>query len=174
MSTTTITRPTSGGTPCDAPVRTPQRRRPVRPTGPANRSTMDPVTGPATRSVSRPTTLPSRRPAARPAPMVRRTRRQAPPVQLTRRGQVVLTLLMLVAVLGVLAMFGQQSAATGDAGYTGKTTTVVVGEGDTLWGIASEVAEPGGTRAMVHEIQTLNSLPGPVLEVGQKLAVPAE
>jgi hypothetical protein len=105
---------------------------------------------------------------------VRRTRRQPQPVQLTGRGQVVVTLLMLVAVLGVLALFSGQSAATGESGYDGRTTTVVVGEGDTLWGIAGEVAAPGETRAMVHEIQTLNSLPGPVLEVGQKLAVPAE
>ena len=177
MSTTTITRPTSPsaatGTPCDAPVRAPRRSRPGRPTGPANRTTMDPVTGPAARPVSRPTTVPSRRPAARPAPMVRRTRREAPPVRLTRRGRVVLTLVMLAAVLATLALFSGQSAATGDAGYTGATTTVVVGDGDTLWGIASAVAAPGETREMVHEIEVLNSLPGPVLEVGQKLAVPA-
>ena len=55
-----------------------------------------------------------------------------------------------------------------------ETTTVVVGEGDTLWGIASEVAEPGEVREMIHYIQELNALPSASLMLGQELAVPVE
>ena len=44
--------------------------------------------------------------------------------------------------------------------------------GDTLYGIAAELAEPGEIRAMVHRIQELNSLPGGQISEGQKLAVP--
>lgn len=102
-------------------------------------------------------------PAARPAV-----------VRLTRRGRVVVTLLLLAVVLAALTAFSGQSAASGESGADVATRTVVVGEGDTLWGIATEVAEPGKIREVVHEIEKLNSLPGPALEIGQKLAVPVE
>jgi hypothetical protein len=85
---------------------------------------------------------------------------------------VVLTLLLLALVLLTLTLFSGQSAASGEAGRDVPTRTVVVGEGDTLWEIAAEVAEPGRTRELVHEIEKLNSLPGPALTVGQELAVP--
>jgi hypothetical protein len=49
---------------------------------------------------------------------------------------------------------------------------VEVQEGDTLFGIAGQVAEPGHVREMVHHIQQLNSLAGGGLQVGQKLAIP--
>ena len=116
------------------------------------------------RTTARP--RPAARPSARPA-----SRGQ---LRLTRRGRVVMTLLLLGLVLGAAVLFGGTSVATGDAGATVPTRTVVVGEGDTLWDIAGEVAAPGEVREMVHQIEKLNSLPGPALEVGQQLAVPAE
>jgi len=66
------------------------------------------------------------------------------------------------------------SAATDDAGEPVPTRTVVVEEGDTLWGIAASVAEPGETRAMVHHLQRLNALPGAGVYVGQRIAVPTD
>ncbi len=93
-------------------------------------------------------------------------------LRLTRRGRLVVTLLLLGLVLALFTVFSGYSAASGEAGVQQPTRTVVVGEGDTLWAIASEVAEPGETRSVVHEIQKLNSLPGPELVVGQELAVP--
>ena len=95
-------------------------------------------------------------------------------VRLTRRGRLVLTLLFLGVVLAAFTVFGATSAATGEAGEPVPTRTVVVDEGDTLWGIASAVAEPGGTREMVHRIQELNALPGSGVYVGQRIAVPTE
>jgi hypothetical protein len=97
-----------------------------------------------------------------------------PSVRLTRRGRFVVTVLLLGLILSAFVIFGGQSVATGEAGAPVPTRTVMVGEGDTLWAIASEVAEDGDIREVVHEIEQLNSLPGPVLEVGQEIAVPVE
>ena len=93
-------------------------------------------------------------------------------VRLTRRGRIVGVLLLLVVVMGVLTVYGSHSAATGEAGTPVPTRTVEVGAGDTLWGIASETAEPGEVREMVHQIQELNALSGAGLHVGQEIAVP--
>ena len=102
----------------------------------------------------------------------RTRRRPASAVRLTRRGQFVAVLLLLGLLLAVLTVYGSHSAATGEAGAPVATRTVEVGEGDTLWGIASEVAEPGQVRDMVHRIQELNALSGAGLQVGQEIAVP--
>lgn len=95
-------------------------------------------------------------------------------VRLTRRGRLVVLGLFLGVMLVVLTMVGNYSAATDEAGEPVQTRTVLVAEGDTLWGIASEIADPGETREMVHYIQELNALPSASLERGQKLAVPVE
>jgi LysM repeat protein len=136
-----------------------------------------------TRSTHRPARIPAQRPAGMPAavpatrtprPMVRPATRPAGQgsVRLTRRGRIVLTLLMLGLVLGVLFIFSGQSMASGESGAPIPTRTVTVGEGDTLWAIATEVAGDGDIREAVHDIEQLNSLPGPALEVGQEIAVP--
>jgi hypothetical protein len=102
----------------------------------------------------------------------RRTVGGASQVRLTRRGRVVVLAVLLGAVFIALTMLGGHSAATGEAGAPVETRTVVVGEGDTLWGIASEIAEPGEVREMIHHIQELNALPTAGLMRGQELAVP--
>ena len=78
----------------------------------------------------------------------------------------------VVLVFTALAVFGGQSAATGETGAPVETRTVEVEEGDTLWGIASAVAEPGEVREMIHQIEELNALSGVGLIEGQELAVP--
>jgi LysM domain len=102
----------------------------------------------------------------------RRSRRRPAPLRLTRRGRALALLLLLGILLAVLTVFGSHSAATGDAGVPVQTRTIEVGEGDTLWGIASEVAKPGEVRDMVHQIEELNALSGSGLSVGQEIAVP--
>ena len=112
----------------------------------------------------------ARRPA-RVAPA--RAPRPAPTsVRLTRRGRVVVVVLMLGLLLAALTVFGPHSAATGEAGTPVPTRTVEVGQGETLWGIASDVAKPGQVRETVHQIEELNALTGPGLRVGQEIAVP--
>jgi len=100
----------------------------------------------------------------------RRPKRTA--VRLTPRGRVLMVLLLLGLLLAALTVFGPRSAATGEAGTPVPTRTVEVGVGETLWGIATEVAEPGQVRATVHQIEELNALSGPGLTVGQEIAVP--
>jgi len=80
--------------------------------------------------------------------------------------------LLLALVLAALTVLGSHSAATDRPGAPVQTRTVEVGVGDTLWGIASDVAEPGEVRDMVHQIEELNAMPGPALTVGQEIAVP--
>ena len=119
---------------------------------------------------------PARPVAVRPA-AVRANRpvsvRTAPaPLRLTRRGRLVVVLLMLGLMLVVLTAFGSHSAATGQAGTPVHTRTIEVGRGDTLWNIASRVSEPGQVRETVHQIEEINALTGPGLTVGQTIAVP--
>ena len=111
----------------------------------------------------------ARRPVSR---VARGAERRPAPVQLTRRGRVMAVLLLLGILLAVLTVFGSHSAATGDAGVPVQTRTVEVREGDTLWGIASEVAKPGQVREMVDQIEELNALSGSALSEGQEIAVP--
>jgi LysM repeat protein len=94
-------------------------------------------------------------------------------LRLTRRGRLVFVLVFLIVLMGaVLALCGY-SAATSERGAVEPTRTVVVEEGDTLWGIASELAGPGDVREVVHELQELNALSGPELVEGQRIAVPS-
>jgi len=85
-------------------------------------------------------------------------------------------MLMLAAFLALVfvafTVFGGQSAATGRPGTPVPTRIVQVGYGDTLWAIASDVAEPGGVREMIHQIKQLNALPSAALVEGQEIAVP--
>ena len=80
--------------------------------------------------------------------------------------------MLLGLLMAVLTVYGSHSAATGEAGTPVATRTVEVGQGDTLWEIASEVAAPGQVRDMVHQIQELNALSSAALQVGQEIAVP--
>src|SRR6476619_7355414 len=79
-------------------------------------------------------------------PHTRTRRRPASAVRLTRRGQFVAVRRLRGLLLAVLTVSGSPSAATGEAGAPVATLTVEVGVVDTLWGIASEVAEPGQVR----------------------------
>jgi hypothetical protein len=96
-----------------------------------------------------------------------------PAVRLTRRGRLVVTMLLTMLVLAAFLVAGGASVATREAGDPVPTRTVEVQQGQTLWAIASEIAEPGEIRDMVYTIERLNSLPDATLTEGQVLAVPA-
>jgi LysM repeat protein len=93
------------------------------------------------------------------------------PVRLTRRGRVVLVLGLLAALLLVGFMLGQVSSSS--AAGQPVTNTVVVHSGDTLWSIAARVAPQRDPRGVVAQLMVLNHLHGAVLEVGERLSVPA-
>lgn len=93
-------------------------------------------------------------------------------VRLTRRGRLVLLVAFVALAFAVLTVLGDNSAATGESGAPVETRTVVIAEGDTLWGIASGIAEPGDVRVVIHQIEELNALSGAGVVEGQEIAVP--
>ena len=104
---------------------------------------------------------------------VRATSQPAPAaVRLTRRGRTLLVLAFLGLAVALMIPMSGWATASLTGGTPEPVRVVEVAPGDTLYGIAAELAEPGEIRAMVHRIQELNSLPGGQIEEGQKLAVP--
>lgn len=107
--------------------------------------------------------------AVRPA-----AQRPASVVRLTRRGRVVvLAVALLVAFAVGFFVTAAGSVATQEPGTPEPTAIVQVGPGDTLWGIASEIAEDGQVRTMMERIERLNALDSTTLQAGQRLVVPA-
>jgi hypothetical protein len=109
-------------------------------------------------------------------------------VCLTRRGRLARTLLVLSLSIVLGAGFAMKAGA-GDAGASGsdalsaakingssdvaKTYIVVtVAAGETLWSLASAMADGGDVQALVADIASANSLNGVDVEAGQKLRVP--
>ncbi|RNL65412.1 LysM peptidoglycan-binding domain-containing protein [Nocardioides marmoriginsengisoli] len=93
-------------------------------------------------------------------------------VRLTQRGRIVFLFAFLAIALVVMVSLGGLATATLDSGTPEPVRVIEVQPGDTLYGIAGDLAEPGKVREMVHRIQQLNSLPGGGLVAGQKLAIP--
>ena len=109
------------------------------------------------------------RAAARPVrvPAVAATR-----LRITRRGRLALTLTATV-LAAVAAEVGAGQATAGQEVGSVATADVMVVPGDTLWGIASEVAVPGqDVRDVIAEIVELNALPTSAVTAGQTLVVP--
>lgn len=93
-------------------------------------------------------------------------------VRLTRRGRLVVFLTSLFLVLAVAFALAGGAVGTDAAGEQPPTLTVQVEPGDTLWGIASEIATEGEVRTVMNEIERLNALESASLQAGQKLRVP--
>lgn len=105
-----------------------------------------------------------------------RTQRTSTPasrLRLTRRGRTVVTL-----CAGAIAVGGVLTAQTAVAGGPDGAVAVrahVVQPGDTVWQIAAGAAGPGeDVRDVVARIEHLNGIDGGVLQIGQRLVVPAE
>ncbi len=82
----------------------------------------------------------------------------------------------MVAFLGLalalMTAFGGWAAATHDSAPPASVSVTTVAPGDTLYGLAGRIAEPGHVRDMVRRIQDLNSLESTTLQPGQQIAVP--
>jgi len=105
------------------------------------------------------------------SPRLPRVSRSA--VRLTRRGRVVVAALLVAFAVGVFVT-AAGSVATQQPGTPEPTRIVQVGSGDTLWGIASELADGGDVRSKMEEIKQLNALESGDLQAGQRLVVPAD
>lgn len=100
-------------------------------------------------------------------------------LRITRRGRAVLTTLVAAPLAAALAFsaLGASSAAAAPEprdGVAAVFETVMVAPGETLWGIASEVAPSADPRDVVDAIKRLNVLESAQLVAGQRLAIPAE
>ena len=93
-------------------------------------------------------------------------------VRLTRRGRLTVFLLSLLVALTAAFVLAGGAVGTGEAGQPAPTEIVQVAPGDTLWGIASDLATDGDVRGVMNEIERLNALESTGLAAGQKLRVP--
>jgi hypothetical protein len=94
---------------------------------------------------------------------------QVTPVRLTRRGRIVVLVVLLALAIGLVAL----AAAPGQAADpAGPSPTTVVAPGDTLWSIAARSA-PGGDRfRVIDEIRRLNGIRDYTVHPGQRLILP--
>ena len=108
-------------------------------------------------------------------------------VCLTRRGRLARTLLVLSLSIVLGAGFAMKAGA-GDAGASGSNAlsaakingssdaksyvVVTVAAGETLWSLASQMADGGDVQTLVADIASANSLNGVDVEAGQKLRIP--
>jgi hypothetical protein len=102
-------------------------------------------------------------------------------VRLTRRGRLVVTVMLTVVslslvVLAWLAIAARAAQATDGGQSPGAVyqnlTSVVVHPGQTLWSIASQAEPTADPRAVMQQIIELNALHGTNVVPGQRLWVP--
>lgn len=108
---------------------------------------------------------------------VGRSRVSGRSLRLTTRGRVVFGVLALVALAALgfgtaSAIAAVPSAVATDVEATADFTYVTVQPGQSLWDIASTIADDRDVRDVVAEISTLNGLQGAQIEPGQRLALP--
>lgn len=89
-------------------------------------------------------------------------------LRLTRRGRLMVFLTCLVAACAALLVVAGTAIGSGEPV---PTQVVTVQPGDTLWGIAAEVAPGEDPRDVILQIRELNTV-GVSLQVGDKLDVP--
>ena len=94
-------------------------------------------------------------------------------IRLTRRGRLTL---LVAAVLCMLLGFSLGDTLSFTAGTTSAppaSHSIVVQPGQTLWGIATQVAPHADPRATIQQIIVLNHLPSTGLQAGETLSVPS-
>ena len=103
-------------------------------------------------------------------------------VCLTRRGRLARTLLVLSLSVVLGAGFAMNAGA-GDALSAAKINgssdamsyvVVTVASGETLWSLASQMADGGDVQSLVADIASANSLKGVDVTAGQKLRIPVK
>lgn len=91
------------------------------------------------------------------------------PLRLTRRGRIVVVLLLVGLLVGGYALAASASEATPRA----VGSTVVVRPGESLWSIALRERPDADPFRAVEELRRVNDLDGYVVHPGQRLVIPA-
>jgi LysM repeat protein len=95
-------------------------------------------------------------------------------LRMTKRGRaVLLTLISTPLVIAALAFGLNSGAATGTSTSTPLSKITVVG-GETLWGVANQVAPKADPRDVIAAIESVNQLTSPDIRPGQQLSIPAQ
>jgi LysM domain len=92
-----------------------------------------------------------------------------PRLRLTRRGRVVLVVLIALLAAGLAAALSTAARAADPAG---PPAVAVVQPGDTLWSVAARHRPSADPFSVIEEIRRLNGLDGYVVHPGQALALP--
>ena len=93
------------------------------------------------------------------------------PVRLTARGRAVAFVASVGALIAVVVGAGQVAGASAET-QAQQQSVVVVQAGETLWGIAREVAPGHDPRGVVQQIRDSNGLGTSPIVPGQALVVP--
>lgn len=97
-------------------------------------------------------------------------------LRLTRRGRLVVSALVAMALVGILAfaaaLLSPQAFASNAPSGDKQFHYVVAQSGDSLWSLASALDPHADPRDVIAEIVQLNQLDGSALEAGQAVAVP--
>jgi hypothetical protein len=97
-------------------------------------------------------------------------------IKLSRRGRLARTFVVLSLAVVMVSLLGARAGA-GTQDQVGAPTSfieITVAPGDTLWSLASRLADNGDPRSLVDEITSVNSLGSSELQAGQKLRIPLD
>lgn len=92
-------------------------------------------------------------------------------MRLTRRGRLVAFAASVAALVTMVVGAGQVAGASADA-ESPQASVVVVQAGETLWGIAQDVAPGSDPRRVVQQIRQMNDLGTSPIVPGQAIMVP--
>ncbi|MDO5688486.1 MAG: LysM peptidoglycan-binding domain-containing protein [Pseudoscardovia radai] len=96
------------------------------------------------------------------------------PLRLTRRGRIVVSLVITALVFALAGLLGPVRSAYSRE-EPQRVEVYQVQPGDTLWEYAEQITPEGGdVRDTVRQIQKLNDMDTPTLYAGQRLVVPVD
>jgi hypothetical protein len=95
-------------------------------------------------------------------------------LRITARGRAVLLSLIALPLVAIAIVVGiGAGAANGTDSSTPLTKVTVVG-GQTLWGLAHEIAPNADPRDVVANIMSVNQLTSADIQPGERLSIPAQ
>jgi LysM repeat protein len=95
-------------------------------------------------------------------------------LRMTKRGRAVLLSLVAIPVVAAALAFGiNAGGATATSSSTPLAKVTVVG-GETLWGLAKQIAPNADPRDVIADIVSVNRLDSADIYPGEQLAIPAQ